>query len=134
MKKYGQKKRILAGGIEIKQPGQLFGSAGAEPPCAAGKTLETKKEVSCLGKKVIPFHKAHQPSTTLTETLPQSQLHLKASGEATQIRMAEYFREEAKRVRTVALLMEVAETICREEAGSKHRTEAAGKEDRTQGP
>lgn len=106
----------------------------AEHPCPAGKTLETKKEVSCMGKKVIPFQKAHQPSTKLTETLPQSQLHLKASGEAAQIRMAEYFREEAKRVRTVALLMEVAETICREEAGSNHRMEAAEEGDRKQGP
>jgi hypothetical protein len=103
-------------------------------PVLPEKRWRQKKEVSCMGKKVIPFQTAHQPSKTSTATLPQSQLHLKASGEATQIRMAEYFREEAKRVRTMALLMEVAETICREEAGSNQRTEAAEEGDRTQSP
>ena len=73
-----------------------------------------------MGRKVIPFQKPNNTSTT-TKFLDQEQLRLKASGETSRTQLADRLKEEAERVRTVALLLEVAETICREEGneGSK---------------
>lgn len=73
-----------------------------------------------MGRKVIPFQKPNNTSTT-TKSLEQEQLSLKASGETSRTQLADILKEEAERVRTVALLLEVAETICREEEheGSK---------------
>ncbi len=58
-----------------------------------------------MGKKVIPFPRKNQ-----------EQYHLKASGENPRTQLAEYFKEEVRRVETMALLLKVAETMCREEA------------------
>ncbi len=78
------------------------------------------KEVNGMGRKVIPFQKTNNTSTTNTNTtIDQEQLHLKASGETSRTQLADYLKEEAERVRTVALLLEVAETICREEGDKR---------------
>lgn len=73
-----------------------------------------------MGRKVIPFQKPNSTST-IPETIDQEVIRLKASGESTRTQLADYLKEEIERVRTVALLLEVAETICREEGndGSK---------------
>lgn len=89
--------------------------------CNVPKETEgDEKEVNGMGRKVIPFQKPNNTSTT-TQPLNQEQLHLRASGETSRIQLADLLKEEAERVRTVALLLEVAETICREEGneGSK---------------
>lgn len=72
-----------------------------------------------MHKKIIPIHKNQHPSTKTREEEQQEKQHvyLIASGENTQAGLADYLKEEAERVRTVALLMEVAESICREEPG-----------------
>ncbi len=73
-----------------------------------------------MGRKVIPFQKPNNTSTT-TKTFDQEQIRLKASGETSRTQLADYLKEEAERVRTVALLLEVAETICREEGSDGNK-------------
>jgi len=79
-----------------------------------------EKEVNGMGRKVIPFQKPNSTSI-ISETIDQELVRPKASGETTRSQLADYLKEEAERVRTMALLLEVAETICREEGndGSK---------------
>lgn len=71
-----------------------------------------------MGKKVIPFQKPGNPVNT-TGGVTHEQFRLEASGESIRAQLAEQLKEEAERARTVALLLKVAETICREGDGSR---------------
>ncbi|SMP51011.1 hypothetical protein [Anoxynatronum buryatiense] len=73
-----------------------------------------------MKRKVIPFKKKctctrqGHSSTAQTRCEAVSSVEQKVSGDNRGC-LAGYLKEEAERVRTMALLMEVAETICREE-------------------
>ena len=67
-----------------------------------------------MNRKVIPLKKPGEAVYTQMEK-NRLQLQLKASGDQSHRQLSDYLKEEKERVRTVALLIEVAETICREQ-------------------
>ncbi|MEN1761757.1 hypothetical protein [Anoxynatronum sibiricum] len=73
-----------------------------------------------MKRKVIPFKKngtctrQNHSSTPKISHEAISSVEQRVSGDNRGC-LASYLKEEAERVRTMALLMEVAETICREE-------------------
>lgn len=71
------------------------------------------KDVRGLGRKVIPLNPDRHPVSP--QRKPQAPRSSGTDGETGRCRLAEMLREERTRVHTMALVLEVAETICREE-------------------